>query len=182
DFGSRYQTAFSDSLLPSARAISLNCERNYNQIFVALQKEILDIKSIALTIDHWTHDATKTKYLGLCMHYIKDKKMICRVISTEEVDNKQADTTIIQFDEIMSQFDLNIKEKAIVSDNARDLSAAFRQYPKIKCAAHNINLVLSHSLDLKELKNIAMLHDIGKLIIRCKKLVQYCKQSGINKM
>lgn len=38
-----------------------------------------------MSVDGWTEDFTKRKFLGICFYYIKEKSLECRVLCCREV-------------------------------------------------------------------------------------------------
>ena len=72
-------------------------------------------------------------------------------------------------------------DNVFVTDNGSNVVAAFKDYVRLSCAGHNLNLVLKYVFDHLEEDN--PLHSgVIKLLKDCKTLVSHFKKAGYDKM
>jgi hypothetical protein len=89
-----------------------------------------------------------------------------RVICTQKVIDKTANTTKSTIKAILSDLGLEDRTYVIVTDNASSMKSAFKEDLWIGCASHNLSLAQKHAFDNNE--NLCI---INKLIENCKQLV-----------
>lgn len=159
---------------------------------VLLSKVISNIKpnlnsGISFTTDFWTDDIKQISYCSLTAHLIDSafnlKTYILKIINYDEkktaanIKNLILDTIKNFFN--LSDYELNTfmsnNNYSFVTDNGANIVAALREYSRISCAGHNINLIIEYFL-----KNLPENHEIAELLHSCKNLVGYFKRSGLN--
>lgn len=127
----------------------------------------------------WTDEYTQKSFLTLTAHYITDDfKLKTNVLGTREfLLGKKTGTNIYSFcEEILRDFKIEnkIATSVIVTDNGANVVAAFRNYKRLSCACHNLNLVMADVLEKGEIPELTDLIDASK------KLVSYFKHSELN--
>ncbi|MEQ2305613.1 hypothetical protein AMECASPLE_039579 [Ameca splendens] len=75
------------------------------------------------------------------------------------------------------EFGILTKDTVFVTDNGSNVTAAFKDYVRISCAGHNINLILKHVFDHLDEDNPVHIRII-KLFRDTKTLVTHFKRAG----
>jgi hypothetical protein len=162
-----------DKLLPSRLTVSRHIDSNYSMFNSRVLTDIENVKYFGLTCDHWVDDVTKNNYLTVTLQYLKGSDLKARVMCTQKVIDKTANTTKSTINGLLSDLGLENRTYIIVTDNASAMKLAFKQDLWIGCASHNLNLAQKHAFDNNE-----NLFIIKNLIENCKQLVTWAKQSG----
>jgi len=68
----------------------------------------------------------------------------------------------------------------LYTDNASNMKAAFRGDLWIGCAGHNLNLVLSHGLQV--VKDAELPDEVTRLTSQCKEVVTLAKRTRLNQV
>ena len=166
-----------EDVLPSRYTISRHLSAIYDTLKERVINDIISSEYFGSTCDHWIHDTYKTNYLTYTVQFIKDGRMISRVLGTRITINKTAETTLKIIKDMEKEFKVNDKHITYVTDNAAAMKLAFSNYDWIGCASHNLNLVQKHAFHIIGI--VPELISINKLIDSAKELVTYVKQSAI---
>ncbi|CAG6016164.1 unnamed protein product [Menidia menidia] len=135
----------------------------------------------AVTTDLWTEERTNTHYITVTVHYIPDWKMINRILATREMEGvKSSDHIRSTVEGILQEFGILSNDTAFVTDNGSNVVAAFKDYVRLSCAGHNINLILKYVFDHLD-ENNPVHSNIIKLFKDTKTLVTHFKRAGLQK-
>lgn len=55
----------------------------------------LSFLGMAMSVDMWTEDHSKRKFLGMCFYYIKESSLECRVLCCREVNILYVNRTFV---------------------------------------------------------------------------------------
>ncbi|KAK5856934.1 hypothetical protein PBY51_010212 [Eleginops maclovinus] len=167
-----------EDLLPSARTVSRHIEGEYDRVKAAVLEELEQCREYALTTDLWTEERTNTHYITLTVHYITHNwEMANRVLATREmVGVKSGERIKNTVEEILQEFGIQSISNVFVTDNGSNVVSAFRDYIRLSCAGHNLNLALKYTFDHLEADSL-----VTKLIKDCKVLVCHFKKAGLQK-
>lgn len=86
--GAKYgQNVDIDKLLPHPTTVSRNIQNLHNKYFEVVKTEIMSVKNIGygLTSDIWTDNYLRTTYLSLTIHYVKEGKLITRLLGLKSM-------------------------------------------------------------------------------------------------
>lgn len=83
------------------------------------------VKTVAVSLDHWTEIHTTSSYLGVMTHYIKNETYYTRNLAFELDEGKTATEISEQITEILDQWDIRFKVLFIVTDGASANRKAF---------------------------------------------------------
>ena len=132
----------------------------YNKVKTQLINDLAD-KCLAYTTDMWIDQYKQRSFLCLSGHYISRRQ-------------KTGMNIFNNFNDILSEYGLEIGSSVIVTDNGANVVAAFKSFKRLSCACHNLNLVMDDVLEKYSSEELKCLID------NCKKLVKYYKHSEIN--
>ena len=111
----------------------------------------------------------------------EQSKLLSRVIGTFKVPDKKAKTTIDNFIRQLGDIDIASKIRIIVSDNATNMTSAFRNYSWVGCTAHDLALVQKYAFGMDKQSISQNVNPVLKeLIDTCKDMVETVKRAGIN--
>jgi hypothetical protein len=117
-------------------------------------------------------------------HYItSDWQTRAVILATRDIDEKKtADNIRVIIDEILDEFHGKRPNNVYVTDNGGNIKAAFSDSLWISCTGHNLNLVMTHALELKhsESSPLADIHchrQIVTVIQTCKDIVTRVKRT-----
>uniref|UniRef100_A0A3B3BG73 BED-type domain-containing protein n=1 Tax=Oryzias melastigma TaxID=30732 RepID=A0A3B3BG73_ORYME len=182
DIGAKYGSNIQvEDILPSARTVSRHVEGEYDKVKRLVLEELQQITDYAVTTDLWTEERTNTHYITVTVHYILDWKIVNRILATREMEGVKSSEHIRRTVEgILQEFGALNNNNVFVTDNGSNVVAAFKDYVRLSCAGHNINLVLKHVFD--HLNEDNPVHSrIIKLFKETKTLVTHFKRAGLQK-
>ena len=118
-------------------------------------------------------------YITVTVHYVNDKWEMCSfIIATRSMEEKHTGENIKSFTrEILEEMGAWRTDNYYVTDNGSNVKAAFKDQNWIPCCGHNLNLVLTHSLDGRDAPDSVL--EIINLIGTCKEIVTHIKRSKI---
>ncbi|KAK7149372.1 hypothetical protein R3I94_008880 [Phoxinus phoxinus] len=106
--------------------------------------------------------------------------MVNRILATREMEGvKSSDHIRRTVERILQEFGILSNDTAFVTDNGSNVVAAFKDYVRLSCAGHNINLILKHVFDHLDEDN-SVHSNIIKLFKDIKTLVTHFKRAGEN--
>ncbi|CAG5958710.1 unnamed protein product, partial [Menidia menidia] len=144
-------------------------------------EELRQTRDHAVTTDLWTEERTNTHYITVTVHYILDWKMVNRILATREMEGvKSSDRIRSTVEGILQEFGILSNDTAFVTDNGSNVVAAFKDYVRLSCAGHNINLILKYVFDHLD-ENNPVHSNIIKLFKDTKTLVTHFKRAGLQK-
>jgi len=180
EIGAKYGKIPAKEILPVATTVSRHLSDMYMAKKGLLKLSAQDVPSFGVTCDGWTHESTNVSYITVTVHYVSsDWKLANAIIATRQLNESHtADCIRSTVMEILSEFDCQKHGNVYVTDNASNMKAAFGAYTWIGCSGHNLNLVLSHGLQLAGSSGLP--NEIGTLINTCKQLVTLMKRTKLN--
>ncbi|KAK7890891.1 hypothetical protein WMY93_022854 [Mugilogobius chulae] len=162
DIGSQYGGAVrAEDLLPCARTVSRHVDGEYQKSKALVVEDLKQCTNYAVTTDLWTEEKTNTHYITVTVHYITvNWEMVNRILATKEMVGVKSGAHIrITVEEILQEF-------------------AFKDYVRLSCAGHNINLALKYVFDNLEDDNPRH-SPVIKLLHESKTLVSHFKRAGL---
>ena len=183
NIGSKRGQIEASEIVPSADAVRKHLDNVYDSAKELLIEHLKDIDSINLTTDHWTDKFSGTNYMTITISYFnnKESKLMNRVIATFKVKDKKSNTTIDNFVTQLSNLDIQSKTRIIVTDNASNMSSAFKNYIWVGCTAHNLALAQKYSFAMDKKSFPLNPNPAIKLLIEStKRLVRTVKAGSIN--
>lgn len=106
--------------MPSRYVITKTLEESYQTHKSALLTQLssLSDRSVGITLDYWTSIANES-YLGVTCHFIHDWKLISKVLTVKPSKGRHtSDIVKIQIEEVVTEWGLEDKVAALVTDNA----------------------------------------------------------------
>ena len=142
----------SSYIAPSRTTISDKISDDlYNKIIILIKQELESVKSVSITLDLWTSNYTRNKYISFTCHYSKNEELKSRVLRLHYVEESADSGFITKFiNETIEEFGLErLKPMQIVTDHAPDVLKAVEDSgnKSFGCVAHLINLVFNNVLD-----------------------------------
>jgi len=152
---------------------------------VALSTILASTSNFTITTDAWTSQMTNDSYITVTCHYIDEewrtRSVILATRATEE--RHPADNMRNFIRGVLEEYGANREDIVYVTDNASNMKAAFRGDLWVGCAGHNLNLVLSHGLQIgKESNEPSLPEEVSQLIGYCKELVTLAKRTRLNQV
>jgi len=149
-----------------------------------VEKTKNDVKSllatseyIALTSDGWTDDFRKVSYVTVTAHFFDNNLHLqsC-ILDTGSVDErKTAEVLGSIVTNVSQQFGFSMNKVTIVTDNASNMVAAFRdRCCRLSCFAHCLNLVVTEMLAVDN-------DEFKSMLACCKTLVRHFKHTGLQR-
>lgn len=190
NLGARFGNVTIEDVLASRKSLT---NKYLNEQYTELKLKIIsDLKPclqnhVAFTTDFWTDTNRSISYITITCHCINQNFSLENyLISVEQADFKKTAENVKNFifDILKKIFDFKEDEYlkfltdqnfTFVTDNGTNLVAALRNFNRISCAGHNLNLVLEYFF-----KSLGEEHKYNKTIIMCKELVSYFKRTGLN--
>jgi len=110
-----------------------------------VKKFLASVPSVSLVADHWTDRYGKEVYLGVACSSANLQTGYVSVLTLGilSVPNQTTKTTMEVLQELKYRFGIEDKVSVPVTDNCAALMKAF-DYDVVRCAGHNLNLVLLH--------------------------------------
>lgn len=128
----------------------------------------------------WTDEFKKRAYTVLTCHFVREWKLVSRILATVEFDpslKKTSENLHDQITSVLSSYELQTDKIVFVSDQGSNIKAALRSYHWIPCSAHIINTVLRHTFATKD-ADVDGIRDVLDALDYCKELVAYLKRTG----
>ena len=134
---------------------------------------------LSFTTDMWQDTYTQRCFISLSVHFITDDfKLVVKLLGVREFqdDKKTGENILNHIRSILDEFHIlqKLNSSVFVTDNGANVVAAFKQYKRLSCACHNLNLVMEDVLKKKPISELKALIDSSK------KLVKYFKHSTLN--
>lgn len=176
-------------VLPSADTVTRHLHNIYDSTREKVVEHFKVVDFVNITTDHWTNKYSGHSYMSISAIYLqltdpmepKELKMMNRVIGTFGVNDKKSNTTIDKFLEQLEAFDIKSKLRIIVTDNAKNMSSAFKTYHWVGCTAHNLSLLQKYSFGMdKKSKAYPPIPAIKTLVEATKSMVEKVKKGSIN--
>lgn len=158
-----------------------------NQILHTIKQNSLEKNGISFTTDFWTDSLKQLSYISLTIHFINNEFQIKNylICCDAMLEKKTGENILLTIENNIKSF-LNLSDTefkmandlqpfVFVTDNGANILKALKNYNRISCVAHNLNLIIEHWF-----KNLGDYQDILRLINYCKDLVVYFKRSGLN--
>ena len=109
------------------------------------KKLVAEVNNVGITVDLWTNKVNSKSYVGITSHYL-DRK--CNTLNRIDLGivpifDKKTHTNIKSI--VMNELDLIYEKETnfiFTTDNGTNVCKAFADYSHIRCAAHNINIIL----------------------------------------
>ncbi|KAI1299967.1 Transposable element Hobo transposase [Halotydeus destructor] len=168
--------------IPAERVVpcSMTVERHVEALHLTEQTRLQDllvvIEGLAIMVDHWVHDQSKTSYLTISIQCTREGRLLNRVLATLDVMGKTAEQNLAPIQNVLRAYGLISKPTVYVSDNASSMKKAFKNLHWTGCTAHQLNLVQKHAFDLKSDER---LEDVLRLMDTCKSMVEHSKRTGL---
>ncbi|CAM4706528.1 unnamed protein product [Leuciscus chuanchicus] len=179
NIGAKYGSSVEvEDVLPSARTVSRHVEDEYEKVKKHVIDELKQCPDWAVTTDLWAEERTNTHYITVTVHYILGWKLLNRVLATREIMGvKTHDNIRRTVESIFQEFGILSKDVVVVTDNGSNVVTAFKDYTRLSCAGHNINLILKYTFDHLDVEN--PLHSpVINLFRDVKTLVTHFKRAG----
>ncbi|RXN36597.1 trace amine-associated receptor 13c-like protein [Labeo rohita] len=104
----------------------------------------------------------------------------CARTVSRHVEGEYEKIKLLVMEELRQEFGILSNDTAFVTDNGSNVVAAFKDYVRLSCAGHNINLILKHVFDQLDEDN-PVHSSIIKLFKDTKTLVTHFKRAGLQK-
>lgn len=188
--GAKYGTIDVENVLVSRKTLH---DTFLDEEFILIKdkvfKKVLDsIKnSITFTTDFWTDSYKQNSYISLTAHLIDDDVNLNHFLITCELmeEKKTGENIKITIFKILKDFLKmsstefetwkNSENFVFVTDNGSNLVNALKQFVRVSCAGHNLNLVIDNWVKSMEAND-----PVIKLINYCKDITMFFKRSGLN--
>ena len=145
EYGAKYGQFDVGKNMPCRTTISKHVDPIVNVVKKQVKEELQKARFIALTSDGWTDDFRKVSYITVTASYFDSSmQLYSRILNTGEVEErKTADVLGKVVSDVMAEYGFTLGNITIVTDNAVNLVAAFRDHCYcIFCFAHCFNLVM----------------------------------------
>nr|CAH7748444.1 unnamed protein product [Callosobruchus chinensis] len=157
--------------LPSRKVLSNTLLNNaYEKVFEDIRIELQNVEYVSITTDGWTSLNNESFYAITC-HFIDDNcKLQSRLLSSFKFSGQHTSENITQqIQSILSQWEIQNKIVACITDNAANMVKAVRlaNWWHIPCFAHSLNLIVQ-----------AGLLEIAELLTNIKSIVEFFKHSS----
>jgi hypothetical protein len=99
-----------------------------HEVKIRVRQELQTAKFAALTSDGWSDDFRKISYITVTASFFNSNLKLCsRILSTIEVEErKTAEVLGRVVTDVVEEYGVNISNVTIVTDNAANMVAAFR--------------------------------------------------------
>lgn len=160
--------------LPSRRTVDGLLSKMFDSELLALKSRVEKSTAIAITSDFWTSMGNES-YCGITGHWINDDwQMESSALECLHVEERHFAANVAEvYENFAADWGISSKIKAVVTDNARNMTAAVAQtvFQHIPCLAHTLQL--SIIVGFKEA-------DTNSLFAKCRKVVGHFKHSAAN--
>jgi len=160
--------------LPSRRTIDGVLAKMYDSKLADLKTTLGCSHALAITSDFWTSLGNEA-YCGITGHWINaDWELSSAVLECRHVvECHFAENVAEVFKNFAADCDITSKVKAVITDNARNMTSAvaLTGFPHIPCMAHSLQLSILHGFKVA---------DTDVLFAKCCKVVGHFKHSSAN--
>ncbi|XP_017892603.1 uncharacterized protein LOC108632479 [Ceratina calcarata] len=133
-------------------------------------------------MDFWTNNHTKTTFYTITAHYLKDWKLVNRILFTMEFPEHRKTVDNIKRELVTRFAELGIsprimKKITFTTDQGSNIVKALKDNGNepINCAAHLINCALKHGFKEDETEELTQ---VTCLLEQTKNIVAYMKRTG----
>ena len=166
-------------VIPTRHQLSKELHVSKYQMAVDEVKSILSTaEAVSLTTDSWTSICTEN-YTAVTAHYVTADFCLgsCLLECIRYTERHTADNLCTELHRVITEWSLEQKLVAVVTDNAANVTAAIRQLQQMNefravkhlpCFAHSLNLVVQNALQ-----------SINDLNTKVKNIVTYFHQSTV---
>lgn len=187
--GAKYGNVDASSLLPHPTTLS----RKTSELAEELRDVVRDIVvpiarsiGISATLDLWTDDHKKVSYLGVTIHYVRDYKLVGRVLCTSEFDpecRKTGENVRAALQQALRRYGLHdcMSNIVFVTDRGSNMIAALKTSCRLNCSAHSLNTILEHTMRAVRVDSDSdnSSSDFSGVLEACRSLVTFFKRSGL---
>ena len=160
--------------LPSRRTIDGVLGKRYDSKLADLKTTVGCSHALAITSDFWTSLGNEA-YCGITGHWINaDWELSSAVLECRHVVERHFAANVAEvFENFAADWDITSKVKAVITDNARNMTSAvaLTGFPHIPCMAHSLQLSILHGFKVA---------DTDVLFAKCRKVVGHFKHSSAN--
>ena len=150
----------------------------YQQALDEVKQVLCSAKAVSLTTDSWTSICTEN-YIAVTAHYVTEDFRLgsCLLQCIRYTERHTADNLCTELRRVITEWSLEEKLVAVVTDNAANVTAAVRQLQQtdgfravkhLPCFAHTLNLVVQQAVQ-----------SINDLKTKVKNIVTYFHQSTV---
>ncbi len=181
EIGAKYGKIDAAALLPCGRTVSRHLTNAADAERATLKEELAQVTRFGVTTDLWTHEATQTPYITVTVQYVTSQwDLRCRILATRSLEERHTAANIQQIvQSLLEEFNASRPDNVYVTDNGANVKAAFREKMWLGCSGHNLNLVVTHTLEAND-DDASSIQDITELIAKCKQIVAHVKRSRIH--
>ena len=139
-------------VVPCARTVKKRLQNLHAAAKIKVREMLQQTPSISLTTDCWTSSATEN-YIAITAHYIcpRSFSMVSWVLTTQQFEGRHTGINIRdKLQELMCEWGVEDKTSVMVHDNASNMnlaSALSDKWNPLGCAAHSLNLAVTHSFE-----------------------------------
>ena len=171
----RIATGCKEYTVPSRPTMNARIDQFFTSAKTDIEHGLATAKHVSLTCHYWTSIANDN-YLGMTAHYIDpaEFKLISRVLDVSHSEERHTAVNVAEHIEtLISSWGLDGRVTAVVTDNARNMVAAFRDLPfeRLGCAAHSLQLSICAGLKKA---------NVDGLLAKVRRIVGHVKHSGAN--
>jgi hypothetical protein len=185
DMAAKHGRIHINAILPNPTTVSRNVSSLSDNVRTGLrailqhQFRSTNGKGGAFTCDLWTDDYKRASYFCMTFHYIDNRRLYDRVISTSlfPYDGKTGDHIKEMILTILESYSLNLsvlKSYVFVTDNGSNICCALKDGPRIACICHRLSTVLKTVFESKGMD------EVNTFVHSVKEIVAYFKHTGLN--
>ena len=150
----------------------------YQQAVDDVKRELSTAEAVSLTTDSWTSICTEN-YIAVTAHYVTAEFRLgsCLLECIRYTERHTADNLCTELRRLITEWSLEEKLVAVVTDNAANITAAIKQLQQtdglravkhLPCFAHTLNLIVQPAVQ-----------SINNLKTKVKNIVTYFHQSTV---
>jgi len=130
EIGSNYGNInINDIMCIRKKLTNVVLKEQFDECVANINLNLKNAYGLGLTLDFWEEETRKITYISLTVHFVDENYCLTsRIINSDEFDfeRKTADNITIWFTNKLTELKID-KKYLIVSDNASNLVAAFRE-------------------------------------------------------
>ncbi|XP_050547873.1 zinc finger BED domain-containing protein 4-like [Daktulosphaira vitifoliae] len=144
----------------------------YKMVIEKVKEQLKNVTAVCLTTDGWT-SRNNQSFIAVTAHFLNpenDSELSAYLLGcTSFPESHTADNLALFLKNTVSEWGLNDRVTAVVTDNASNMKLAIDKcdWRRISCFAHSVNLVVQNSLEI-----------IEPVITKIKNIVSYFKRSS----